>query len=976
MYLFRNLFCAALLLLSANAKSQTASLSRYVDPFIGTGAHGHTFPGPTAPFGLVQLSPDTRLEGWDGCSGYHYSDSLIYGFSHTHLSGTGVGDYCDVLLMPFVGETGFEPSEYASPFRKSEEKAEAGYYSVRLGKHNILAELTATERTGIHRYTFPSNQLVGRLLIDLRHRDEVLSSKLLYVNDREIAGVRISKGWAQEQHVYFVMRFSRPIDAYKLIDLSKSPRVAEPEIDSKAIVGLLNFRTDGEPLVVTVGISGTSIEGARKNLNAEAADFNFDQYRKNLEEKWNRQLEKILIEDPDETRKTIFYTALYHTLIVPNVWSDADGTYRGRDNKIHPSEGHPVYTVFSLWDTYRAAHPLYTWLDTTHANDFIRTFILQYRQAGMLPVWELSANETDCMIGNHAIPVIFDTWQKGLRGYDVPMAFQAMLNSAMRQEYGLPIYRNKGYLPSNAESESVSKTLEYSFDDWCIAQMAQGLGYDSLAQVFFRRAASWVNLLDPNTGFFRAKRNGAWHLPFDTREVNFNFTEANAWQYRFAPQHDIPALSGWLGGAARLESALDSLFTAPTGSTGREQPDITGLIGQYAHGNEPSHHVAYLYNYTTSPWKTQARVRQIMDEFYKATPEGLIGNEDCGQMSAWLIFSALGFYPVAPGSGEYAWGTPWFNKATIQLPNGKKLAIQADQPSSNKFYAGNIEFNNVLLTGNFVKHETLLQGGNLQFRLSPDPSPRPAAVAPAAKPEQGIVAVPFVKNGERTFRDAQLIAFGHIGTNTEIYYTSDGTDPKESGIQYRKPFRIKASTTLRFAARDAAGNWSAEENTVFSKIQSKISVKSYGTDFSPQYTGGGHSALIDGIKGTRDFRTGDWQGFNGSNLEVVIDLGETKKISRVSGGFLQDENAWIFMPEDFQVYLSLDGNTFSPAQKVDNTVDPKATGQIRQDLSVTFPANTPARYLKVIATGHPQCPSWHGGAGNPCWIFVDEITIE
>ncbi|MDO8368253.1 MAG: GH92 family glycosyl hydrolase, partial [Saprospiraceae bacterium] len=675
---------------------QTANCQlNFVNPFIGTGGHGHTYPGATAPFGMVQLSPDTRISmlDWDGCSGYHYSDSLIYGFSHTHLSGTGVADYCDILFMPFLDGVRLEPSEYASPFKKKKEKAEAGYYSVFLERDRIQCELTATERVGVHRYTFPQNAEKWEVMVDLRHRDEVLDAQLSVISSNEISGYRISRSWAKEQHVYFVARFSKPFFSTVLLDMAKTPRQADPTVNSKAILGLLDFYKDGEPLVITVGLSGTSIEGARKNLEAECDHFDFEKVKSETQAKWTQQLSKIEIEGGSDAQKTAFYTALYHTMVVPNLWSDVDGNYRGRDNKIHPLSSGQQYTVFSLWDTYRACNPLYTILEPKRVNDFVQTFLNQYNESGLLPVWELAANETDCMIGNHSIPVIADAWAKGIRGYDGKLALEAMMKNANSNRYGLRWYREMGFVPGDKESESVSKTLEYAFDDWCISQMARSMGQNDIAKEFARRAQSYKNLYDPKTGFFRARRGASWHAPFDPFEVNFNYTEANAWQYRFAAPQDVSGMMKLLGGRKAFVDQLDTLFKVSAKTTGREQADITGLIGQYVHGNEPSHHMAYLYNYAGQPWKTQQRVRQIMDSMYSDQPDGLSGNEDCGQMSAWLVLSAMGIYPVVPGDPSYAIGTPWFEKTTVHLDNGNTMVLKAPGVSGNKFYVKGLNFN-------------------------------------------------------------------------------------------------------------------------------------------------------------------------------------------------------------------------------------------------------------------------------------------
>ena len=952
------------------------SPARFVDPFIGTGGHGHTYPGATAPFGLVQLSPDTRIDmmDWDGCSGYHYSDSLLYGFSHTHLSGTGVADYCDILFMPYTGTAELEPAKYASPFKKSKEKAEPGYYSVFLEKDRIKAEMTATARVGVHRYTFPKNRVYSHLLIDLRHRDEVLGSHLKKVNDREIEGYRISKAWAKEQHIYFVARFSRPIFNSKILDMVADPHEARPEVTGKAIVALLDFDENGEPLVVTVGISGVSMEGARRNLEAECNHFDFEKVKTETQAKWQHQLSKIEVEGGTEAQKTVFYTALYHTMVVPNIWNDVDGQYRGRDNEIHKADGHDVYTVFSLWDTYRACNPLYTILEPKRTNDFVQTFLRQYEQGGLLPVWELAANETDCMIGNHAIPVIADAYSKGIHDYDANEALEAMRKSAHSDRYGLKWYKELGYIPSDKEAESVSKTLEYAFDNWCIARMEDEVGVDSVEDRFMTKSWAYLNLFDPETKFFRSKSNATWNRPFDPYEVNFNYTEANAWQYRFAVQQNIAGLMELMGGEAAFSDQLDSLFLAHPKTTGRNQADITGLIGQYVHGNEPSHHIAYLYNYTNQSWKTQQRVRQIMDEMYSARPDGLSGNEDCGQMSAWFVLSAMGFYPVTPVGGDYSIGTPLFEKTTLHLDNGKDFTIRAPGVSGSNFYVKNLRLSGREHGENCISHNDITAGGELAFEMSATPAQRGKIQVCYRGKVMPMPAVPFVTQGQRSFKGSQEIALGCLGSSSEIYYTIDGSVPDKHSTRYTKPFRIDRSVTVR-AVNISGRRESPVATAVFTQSNSDLHLLRYNTRYSPQYTARGDNGLIDGLRGGGDFRTGDWQGFEGVNLDVVLDLGKTLKINKITTGFMQDENAWIFFPSKVQVEISDDGQQFKPAGEALCDVPQTEKGVLQKDFIVDLKGQK-GRFVRLTGVTPGKCPAWHKGAGNSCWIFADEILVE
>ncbi|HAD11222.1 MAG TPA: glycosyl hydrolase family 92 [Saprospirales bacterium] len=964
---------------SSLPKPNSSSPLKYVNPFIGTGGHGHTYPGATAPFGMVQLSPDSRLSmlDWDGCSGYHYADSIIYGFSHTHLSGTGVADYCDILVMPFIGPVVLDPSKNGSSFQKSTEKAEAGYYSVVLDRNNIKCEMTATERVGVHRYTFPKNEEKGEIMVDLRHRDEVLSSGISLVNDHEIAGYRISKSWAKEQHVYFVMRFSRPFANSVLLDMNKTPREANPTIDSKSIVGLLDFYNDNTPLVITVGISGTSIEGARKNLDAECNHFDFEQVKKETQEKWEQQLSKIQVEGGSDAQKTIFYTALYHTSVVPNLWSDVDGAYRGRDNKVHTASGE-TYTVFSLWDTYRACNPLYTILEPRRTNQFIQTFLRQYQESGLLPVWELAANETDCMIGNHSIPVIADAWAKGIRGYDGELALKAMMANANSDRYGLRWYREMGFVPSNREAESVSKTLEYAFDDWCISQMAARLDKPDIASEFARRAQYYKNLYDPSTGFFRARRGASWHSPFDPFEVNFNYTEANAWQYRFAAPQDITGLMLLLGGKERFAQQLDALFTAQTKTTGRDQADITGLIGQYVHGNEPSHHMAYLYNYVGQPWKTQQRVRQIMDSMYSDQPDGLSGNEDCGQMSAWLVLSAMGIYPVVPGNPQYAIGTPWFERMVLTLENGSQLDIRAPKVSAKNCYVKGVRLNDQAWSKSWISHDQLVQGGTLEFDMTNNPAQWGSAESDCPVQfiqDRPIISSPFVKTGSTVFKDRTEVELGCADPDAKIRYMFADISGKVQWRDYQNPVKVDRSQRM-FIHAEKGNDKSNAVLVEFHRIRSDLKVLNYKHPYSPQYTAGGNDGLVDGVRGGEDFRTGGWQGFEGENLDMVIDLGRQQKVSRVSANFLQDENSWIFFPTALQVEVSEDGKSFTPAGEQRCDISPSALGTLQKELSVTLAGNTRARYVRIVGKSLGKCPATHKGAGYACWLFTDEVTVE
>ncbi|MDC1109306.1 GH92 family glycosyl hydrolase, partial [Flavobacteriaceae bacterium] len=613
------------------------NLTSYVNTFVGTGGHGHTYPGATLPFGMMQLSPDTRLDGWDGCSGYHYSDSHIYGFSHTHLSGTGVSDYGDVLLMP-TNKINFNNGSdgkdgYRSSFLHENEVASPGHYNVYLDDTNIEVSLSVSKRSGIHKYKFSkgSKQIV---ILDLEHRDEVLDSKLLVENNQLVSGHRFSKAWATDQRLFFDIEFSRPFTNVTFL---------EGKTSGKKVKAAFEFDlSESNILEVQVGISAVDNEGSRKNRITELKDKSLDKLRVEANTIWEEQLNKIIVETYDKQDMYTFYSALYHTMIAPNLYQDVDGRYRGMDMNIHQDEKSDYYTVFSLWDTYRAAHPLYTIIEQERTNDFINTFLNKYDEGGIMPIWDLAANYTDCMIGYHAVPVIADAYLKGIRDYDVNKAFEAMKHSAVQDKLGLASYKNLGFIPVENESESVSKTLEYAYDDWTIAMMAKDLGFEKDYKTFIQRTQNYKNVYDPETKFMRGRLNNKWFAPFDPYEVNYNYTEANSWHYSFYTPQDISGHINLMGGKSSYEQRLDELFSANSQTSGRNQSDITGLIGQYAHGNEPSHHMAYLYNFVNKPYKTQEMVRKILEEQYSNSPDGISGNEDCGQMSAWYVFSALG----------------------------------------------------------------------------------------------------------------------------------------------------------------------------------------------------------------------------------------------------------------------------------------------------------------------------------------------
>ncbi len=947
------------------------NLISYVNPFIGTGGHGHTYPGATMPFGMMQLSPDTRLDGWDGCSGYHYSDSYIYGFSHTHLSGTGVSDYGDILLMPtndVIFNNGADGKKgYRAHFSHDNEVAEPGYYKVHLDSTEIDVELTVSKRSGIHKYQFPSanNQIT---ILDLIHRDEVLDAKIKIVSDTEIEGYRHSKAWATDQRLFFSIKTS-----HSFSDMLQSPPVQGAQGAQRAALRFDN--PNNEPVYIKIGISAVDEEGAKKNLEGEIGNQTFEQVKKTAQDFWEEQLEKIVIEGENEDYKTNFYTSMYHVALAPNLYQDVDGRYRGMDLEIHKSKNFDYYTVFSLWDTYRAAHPLYTIIEQEKTNDFINTFLAKYDEGGIMPIWDLSACYTGCMIGYHAVPVIADAYLKGLRDYDVEKAFEAMKHSANQDKLGLESYKSLGYIPVEFESESVSKTLEYAYDDWTIAQMAKDLGKDEDYKIFTERAQYYKNIFDPESQFMRGRFRNTWFAPFDPYEVNFNYTEANSWQYSFYVPQDISGFMDLLGGKDKLEENLDELFTAKVETSGRNQADITGLIGQYAHGNEPSHHMAYLYNFVNKPHKTQERVHQILTELYQNAPDGISGNEDCGQMSAWYILSSMGFYSVTPASNQYIIGTPLFPKATINLENGKLFTIVAHDISDSNKYIESATLNGKPLDRTYIYHNEVVDGGTLEFQMTNQPSNWGTKERQEPKTEitnHLIIPAPFIAKGDVAFKGETEVVLDNVDKNATIFYKLGEADYKE----YDTTFTISEPTSLSVYS-EKEGVKSAIIETQFYKIDPNISIQ-LDIEYANQYNAGGNDALIDGIIGARDFRTGTWQGYQDKDVIATVDLGSEKLINMVYVNFLQDQKSWIFYPTEVSCYMSIDGVNFKQVEitkKIDAT-NPSDQVEIKQ---VYFKQpSTRYRYVKIIAKKLGVLPEWHLGYEHDgrSWLFVDEITIK
>lgn len=716
-------------------KQHKASIVKLVNPFIGTGGHGHTYPGATVPFGMVQVSPDNGISSWDWCSGYHYSDSIIAGFSHLHLSGTGIGDLADILFMPTskavdltFNTTSRDSLPYKSSYSHTNEKSSPGYYQVFLEDPKVNVELTTSLRTAYHKYAF-TEKSEHSVVIDLGFAinwDKAIKTTITIEDDHTISGYRFSTGWAKNQKVFFVATFSKPISKYTLVENQNS--IDGQSVEGEKAKAQLFFNAEGSnELLAKVAVSSVSVANAKENLDAR--EFNFEKVREDAESTWNTALSKITIETPVDSLKTIFYTALYHTQLAPVTFSDKNGQFRKGNDSIVTATNYTAYSTLSLWDTFRAENPLLTLIAPDKTSDIINSMLAYYGAKNILPVWTLYANETNCMTGYHSIPVIVDAYQKGIKGFDAEKAYEAMKTTMMQDERGLDLYKKYGYVPYNLLDESVTITLEYAFDDWCVAQMAKALGKDDDYKYFLNRSKAYQYVFDPKTGFMRGKSDDgkSWNEPFDPKHSNHrehtDYTEGNAWQHSWFVPQDVENLVQLHGGNDMFASRLEQLFTESSEITGDNvSADISGLIGQYAHGNEPSHHIAYMFNHAHKPWLTQYWVRHILDTQYNTTPNGLSGNEDCGQMSAWYVFSSIGLYPMNPASGDYEIGSPIFEKTTINLPNGKTFVIEAENVSDQNIYIKAATLNGQEFNKTSISHKQITQGGVLHFVMSPKPN--------------------------------------------------------------------------------------------------------------------------------------------------------------------------------------------------------------------------------------------------------------
>jgi len=969
---------ALLIGLQLSAQDAEWTSVKDINPFIGTGGHGHTHPSAQAPFGMIQLGPNTRYDGWDGCSGYHYTDSAMYGFTCTHLSGTGVSDYGDLLMLPYSSPT--KEGDYIK-FFKEDEHAQAGYYACILDDGTRI-EATAGDRIGKLRLHYPPNSSPG-IMVDLNFRDRVLKQDFSALGDGKFEGRRISEGWAREQHFYFGFEVTPASDSvWKL-----SPGVywlALPD-------GTVNAE-------VSIGMSGTSEEGAWKNYHGESAERDFEEIFTETQGKWAEELAKSKVKSALPDQRAIYATALYHAYSVPNLWSDVDGSYRGQDNVIYRDTVNRHYTVFSLWDTYRTAHPLYTITQPERTQEFVYGMLDMYKQRGRLPIWELAGNETDCMIGYHSVSVLADAIAKGYHT-DTALTLEAMRATAEMDVFGLGAYQESGFLSIEDESESVSKTLEYAYDDACIAWTAQRFEDWNTYMAYDQRSSAYRSLIDPESGYVRPRTNGDFYSPYNPREVNNHFTEANAFQYSFSPVHDI---EGWMEvltnfrGAREnwnnlprkkqkllvksrhdvLEDLLDGLFYASSHTTGRDQADITGLIGQYAHGNEPSHHIAYLYNATNNPRRTSYWVHRILGSQYQNAPDGLSGNEDCGQMSAWYVMASMGMYPLVPGKPDYQISTPWWDAIHLELPNGKELDITVEDVGTYIMDYDRGDSTQIPYQKRYFTHDELIEGGHWKVKRGDEPSDWGKVYRYATKMKNPTPPAPIVRI-PRTFTGTAQVEIIPTGQYDLWQYHS------YENVKWKKDRkgRIRIGTAYDdgfvTAITPHFGYGNHVARAVFSKRDDNLEAAWVVGHASPQYTAGGPEAMVDGITGDTDWRKGHWVGVQGHDATLEITLKKSKQVQTVHVGILKDIRAWIAAPQRVEVQVLYEGDDqwhFFGAMEMDNPLGQEES--VRHDVVLSNPRTDLVKAIRITYTNAGRLQDWHPGAGHQSYFFTDEVRLE
>ena len=989
--------------------SDSKSPIDYADPMIGTDGLGHTFPGATVPFGMVQLSPSNDFKSWNWCSGYHYSDSILKGFAHTHLSGAGLAGLGDILLMPTTGEVKLEAGTeenpemgYRSRFSHDQEEASPGYYSVVLKDYDIKVELTTTQRVGFHKYT-PSKGGTLNVIIDPTHHimERVLDTGIEYISDTEMRGYKKSDGEGGERTVYFYAKFSKPLADFGLAnDNALNPEVKKLNGKNTKAYVQVELRSN-EALQVQVALSFVSHEGAKANFNAEATGLSFDDVHEMARAKWSEKLNKINVEGKSASDKRIFYTAMYHSFISPNLISDVNGKYVV-EGKLLTSEI-PQYSNYSTWDTFRALNPLFTIIDQKKTAEFVNSLASRHSDAKVgLPVWECLGHDNVCMIGYNAVSPLVDAVLKDVEGIDANQVYAAVRAAAMSTEKhspnydknGMEEYIRLGFVPAELNC-AVSKTTEQNYYDWCIAMLAKKLGHTDDVQLFLERSIGYRNLYNPETRFLDSKyTTGEWREMDSTvwGDLIGNYVSGNRWAYSTFVPHDVQGLINLIGGREEFAAWLDEIFTDTSTIAGDNHVDISGFIGKYGHGDEPGHHAPYLYNYAGQPWKTQMYVRKVLNDFYSDTPDGLVNNDDLGQMSAWYIFGVLGFYPVCPGDMQYAIGSPLFSSASIQLENGKQFVVKAKNNPKENIYIQSLTLNGKPHTKSFITHGEIMQGGEMIFEMGSEPNKKWATqvedrpVSAVTIPEGSsalpqITMKPFDSDNSEVFEGNRTI---HLHSNTpdaDIYYTLDGSTPHRQSKKYVNGIVIKKSSKLKAIA------YADGMQPSFVYDRDYYAGRSFA-DLSPAYpkftleTKGGvsilakDSPLMDQKIGSDKFNDGRWTGFNGRDMVAVIDFGQEVTLKNLSLGFLSNTGVWIFPPSAIALSVSNDNNSFKE-------IAHKSFNYSQAELEETFLErpyfnikNTKTRYLKVTAKEFGPIPSWHAATGHKGLMYLDEITLN
>ncbi|WP_338238494.1 GH92 family glycosyl hydrolase [Persicobacter diffluens] len=986
-------------------KPASDSVLDYVDPMIGTDGIGHTFPGATTPFGMVQLSPSNDFKSWNWCSGYHYSDEVLKGFAHTHISGAGLAALGDILMMPMTGEATTNPgteenpeSGYRSRFTHDKESAAAGYYQVELLDYDINVELTTSPRVGFHRYTF-QNAGTAHVVIDPTHHimETIFDTEIEQLSSTTIRGLKESEGEGGRRKVYFYAEFSRPLSALKL---SRDGQwISDTKANGEDIRAVASFNDleAGAQLSVKVAISNVSYEGAEANFMAEAQDLQFDQALAATQALWKKQLGSIEVDVVEEEDKTVFFTALYHAFISPNIISDVTGEYIVEGKKYKTDI--PQYSNYSTWDTYRALHPLFTIIEQERSAEMVNSLSSRTSVSNVvLPKWECLGFDNVCMIGYNSVSPMADAILKNIPGINIEEAYEAMKMAAMDEgkhspNYdvnGMPDYKKINFVPGEIGC-SVSKTVENNYFDWCLAQVAKQLGKAEDARLFGERALGYRHLYDENTGYLLPKKSDGISQPQNLTiwdDIIKNYVSGNIWGYSTYAPHDVSALMAMHGGPDKFEQFLDMIFQDTTEIVGEQHVDISGFIGKYGHGDEPSHHMPYLYTYAGKPWKTQEMVHQVMEEFYTAQPDGLINNEDLGQMSAWYIFSAMGFYPVCPGDLQYVFGSPKLKSAELKLENGKTFRMKANNIAKNNIYIKSLSLNGKPYTKTFIRHEDIMNGGELVYEMTDKPTLFGTQEADLpmkwvnaedlVEQEMKVTYMPFSQQEKQFFAKSLLVDLNVNSDKAEIRYTLDGTEPTENAALYKKPIKLTCSATLKARAfetgklaskvfeRDYIQSKSAGLAAGYPKITLLgAKVDSYGDEQGLN--------LINGKRGTPVFADGLWTGFTKDDFVALIDLGEELSLTEVSLGTLTNTGVWIFPPKSVKIYIGNGENMALVATKTLNPLPAHEVKRLQHDLKFS---KQKARYVKVVVENYGPLPTWHGGTGKYPFVFLDEIYVN